>query len=190
MQIHSDTFNMTLQNIPFINLRNEFARYYHSIKNKSLISQFNKFEKPINTPYMIWKGMDDDLVSIICQRVILGIESYLPGAVYFELILRGAPKEKIILTRNPFDLGGRGTVDNYYHKLPALIDEKHSLKLFNKELYEKVKIFYREIRNPLFHGYNISGNLASGIQSIFDFLAKIYAWIDSWFDIKKLFQKS
>lgn len=188
MQIRSDTFNTTLDNIPVLNLRNEFARYYHSIKNKSLISQLNKFEKPIHTPYMIWKGMDDDLVSIICQRVILGIESYLSSAVYFELLLKGQLKEKINIIRNPFELKGRGTVDNFYHKLPALIDERNSLKSCDKELYEKVKIFYKEIRNPLFHGYNISGNLVSGIQSIFDFLAKIYAWIDGWHDIKKLFQ--
>jgi len=188
MQKRSEAFGLTLDNIPIINLRNEFARYYNALKDDRFLSQFGGgLDRPIKTPYMIWYGMDDDLITIILQRAILGIESYLSGAVYFELGMKSQLKNNIHLLKNPFDLGGRGTVENFYHRLPALVDEKNSLKSFSQDLFQKTVLFYKEVRNPVFHGHNISGGNIRGLRRVFDFLAEVYAWIDSWHNLSEIF---
>jgi len=188
MQLRSELFGVVLNNIPLINLRNEFARYYTAFKDKGFLSQFgNKWSQPIKTPYMLWYGMDDDLISIILQRVIVGIESYLPVAAYLGLILEGGTKDKIQKIRNPFDLGGRGTVDNFYNRLPALIKKEYSLKESNLNLFNKTKVFYKEIRNPIFHGYNLSVTNVRDLGELFKHLAEIYSWIDSWFNLNEVF---
>lgn len=191
MQKRSETFGLTLVNIPIINLRNEFARYYHALKDDRFLSQFGSgYDKPIKTPYMTWYGIHDDLITIILQRAILGIESYLCNAVYFELGKRRQLKNNVHLLKNPFDLGGRGTVENFYHRLPALVDKKNSLKSFNQDLFQKTVLFYREIRNPVFHGHIVYGGNIRELQGVFDFLAEVYAWIDSWHDLSEIFKKA
>jgi hypothetical protein len=188
MQKRSETFGVTLSNIPHINLRNEFARYYNALKEDEFIAQFEGTIKPIKTPYMIWFGMPDDLITFILQRAILGVESYLSGAVYIELLGRGFLKINLHLLRNPFGLGGKGTVENFYHRLPSLIDKTYSLKLYNNELFQKTVIFYKEVRNPIFHGNNLSNRDIKGLRRLFDYLFEIYAWIDNWHDFSKIFE--
>jgi len=180
MREYSETFNIVLNNIPHVNLRNEFARYYNVLNEKSFIDQFGGEIKPIKTPYMIWYGMPNDLITLILQKVILGLESYLPGAVFFELGKVGRLKENIEKVRNPFCLKGRGTVENYYHLLPCLVREEISLKNTDISLFNKTKIFYKEIRNPIFHGCQIEDQNVLGLKKIFEYLAQIYGWIDSW----------
>ena len=180
MEIRSETFNLTLNNIPHINLRNEFARYYSALKDDDFVSQFEGEIKHIRTPYMVWYGMPDDLITLILQRVIMGLESYLPGAVYFELGYRGRLKENIKLIENPYKLGGNGTVDNYYHRLPKLVEEKFSLKIANAHLWSQTRAFYTEVRNPIFHGNHITNRNAKVLRQVFNYLEQIYIWIDSW----------
>jgi hypothetical protein len=191
MKKRSETFGLTLSNIPHINLRNEFARYYNALKDDDFIAQFEGAGRLIRTPYMIWSGMPDDLITIILQRAILGVESYLRTSVFIEVYERGLfENQNINLIKNPFGLRGKGTVDNFYHRLPSLIDKKYSLKLYNNELFLKTVIFYKEVRNPIFHGHNLSQRDIRGLKSVFDYLAEIYAWIDSWHDFSKIFNKA
>lgn len=188
MENKSETFRLVFNNIPYINLRNEFARYYSSMNDTNFLSQFEGPIRPIETPYMIWYGMPDDLITLILQRVILGLEAYLPGAVFFELGTRGRlNKHNLVFIKNPFKLGGRSTVDNYYHKLPSLIDKNYSLKLSNNKLWTQTQAFYKEVRNPIFHGNNICNRDIKGLKGIFDYLMKTYQWIDSWHDYSKMF---
>lgn len=187
MEKRSETFSLKLSNIPLINLRNEFTRYYKALTDEAFLSQFKGAIRPIDTPYMTWYGMPDDLITIILQRAILGIESYLPGAVFHELGIRGLLKNNIHLLRNPFQLGGRGTVENFYHELPMLVDKAYSLKSYNPQLFNKTVLFYKEVRNPVFHGHNLSDRDIGGLKRIFDYLSEIYTWIDSWHDFSSLF---
>jgi hypothetical protein len=180
MQERSETFGIVLNNIPLINLRNEFTRYYNALNEKDFTDQFKGEIKPVKTPYMMWFGMPDDLITLILQKVISGIESYLPGAVYSELGIRGRLKENIESIRNPFLLKGRGTVENYFHLLPGLISEEISLKKSDIALYKKTKAFYQEIRNPIFHGCQLEGQNIMGAKRVFEYLAEVYCWIDSW----------
>lgn len=183
MKTNSETFGLRLDNIPHINLRNEFAHYQALLQEKDFISKFRGAVEPIETPYMVWYGMPDDLLSIILQRVILGVESYLPGAVFMELGYRGKlDRETLEYLRNPFALRGWGVVENYYHKLPALIDERYSLQNCDPDLFSKTKAFYKEVRNPLFHGQQVSDNDIIGVKRVFMHLMSIYAWIDRWHD--------
>jgi hypothetical protein len=180
MQQQSKTFDISLNNIPHINLRNEFVRYYSALNDEDFISQFKGEIQPIKTPYMTWYGMPDDLLTLIVQKVTVGLESYLPGAVFMELGKQGRLKENVLYVRDPFKLKGRGTVENYYHLLPSLINDNVSLKNSDLKLYNETKAFYKEIRNPIFHGSELQDQNIIGIKNIFEYLANVYKWIDSW----------
>jgi len=190
MQKHCKDFCVTLGNIPIINLRNEFACYYGLFNDEKFLSQFQKNIGPFETPYMTWNGMPDDLITLILRKIIVGLESYLPGAVYIELGFMGRLQDKLDIIRDPYKLKGEGTVDNYYHRLPSLVDEKCSLKIADTTLWAKTKIFYRDIRNPLFHGYNIERQNMEGVKNIFAHIASLYEWIDSWHDFTRVFKET
>ncbi len=187
MQKRSETFGLVLESIPHINLRNEFARYYTAVNDPDFRKQFKGKIEPIETPYMVWYGMPDDLITLIFQRVVMGVESYLRGATYFQLGRIDKLKENLSIIKNPFELKGNGTVDNFYHKLPSLVDESYSLKNSNPTLYQTTKDFYREVRNPVFHGNLITQRNISALRKVFEYLKEIYEWIDGWHDLDMLF---
>lgn len=185
MRQESNEFELELDNIPLINLRNEFSLYHQAFEKEDFTGQFIGKMRPIKTPYMTWYGMPEDLLTLILQKVTVGVESYLAGATYIELGKRGRLAENIMYIRDPFKLKGRGTVENYYHLLPALVDESISLKTKNTELYNKTRRFYKQIRNPLFHGSQVSKRNVEGMKNILRYLAEIYEWIDGWFMLEK-----
>lgn len=189
MQKKSVIFRVNLDNIPIINLRTEFVRYYHLFNDDDFLAQFKGHVQPIDTPYLTWYGMPETLITLIIQRIFVGVESYLPGAVYMELGFRHQLKDNIRFVKNPYLLGGKGTVDNFYHKLPSLVDKQFSLKKSNNILWGKTKCFYKDIRNPIFHGYEICGvrNSMQGVKNILNYILEIYKWIDCWHDFNKAF---
>ncbi len=123
----------------------------------------------------------------LIQRAVLGIEAYIPGAVMYETGVRGtlssALAEKL---KNPFSFGARNTWDNFYDKLPARVDPSFSLRFANKQLYKRTVRFYKNIRNPLFHGKQLSECNIAAIRDAFDHLAQLYEWIDSWHSPERL----
>ena len=185
-KIDSD-FGIKLNNIPIINLRNEFNTYYNQFTDEVFRSQFSNCRKPIDTPYLTWHGIPETLLTIILQRSVLGIESYVVGAVYNVLGSLGQLNQNNIkYLRNPFSLKGSGTADNFYNRLPSLASEKHRLKLYRSDLWNRTKKFYSEVRNPIFHGYELKTETIDCFPDIYRFLDNIYEWIDSWFNIEKL----
>ncbi len=173
-------FGLKLSNIPLINLRVEFNKNYTLFTKQEFREQLKAPAiTPIQTDQMTWYGMPGDLITLLMQRAILGIEAYLPAAVSCECVYKGVLAEKIKLIGKPHELGGPTNVHNYYHRLPSILDSKHSLKNVNQDLWGKTVRFYGEIRNPIFHG----NFLRSGVEEAFNafkFLADIYDWIDSW----------
>lgn len=174
------------------NLRNEFNSFYKKLCSKDFRNQFSGKRslepsyflvdgQPIISEHMIWLGMPNDFLTLILQRAILGIESYLIGAVFYETAVKGK-KVDLSKIKNPYKLMGRSAVNNYYNLLPALVDPKITLKNYNLELWRDTDKFYRIIRNPLFHGNQIinAKSGAEGVLSAYQFLADIYNWIDSW----------
>lgn len=180
-------FGLRFTNVPLINLRWEFRDHYRLVNEPSFEDYFTGSIRPIDSPYFRWLGMPDDFLTLILQRAILGIEAYLSGAVYVECGYRGTFTQELgAKIHNPFRLEGRKTVDKFYDKLPGLFDETASLKVANQKLWERNVDFYKNVRNPLFHGKQISNGNISGVREAFDHLAQLYEWIDTWHTPEKL----
>ena len=66
---------LPLNNIPIINLFREFQLW-----DKWIHSEQRQFasghREPIRTPLLIWGGMPEDLLTLILQRTILGLDSF------------------------------------------------------------------------------------------------------------------
>jgi hypothetical protein len=77
--------------------------------------------------------------------------------VEYQLTARGLfDAEAAALLNDPAKIPGpRGMAEMFYNNMPAKIDEAVQLKLAEPELWSLVKRFYKEVRNPLFHGYQL-----------------------------------
>lgn len=170
-------------NIPIFNLRNEFEVYLEKFRSNDFREEiFNCALIPVSLPDFSWHGLPNDLLTVMMQRSILGLESYLCAAVEHELRARGKfTQETEEWTRNPFSLDRRITAA-LFDKLPSLIDPQFSLLLGNKILYDDISSIYKNVRNPLFHGHHItySGENYARVKAAFEVLALIYDWIDAW----------
>jgi len=176
---HANTFDVDLGNIPLIGLRFEYNAYFKLLQNGEFCQQFQGKVKPIKTPYLVWLGMQDDFLTLIMQRAILGIESYLAGAVFIETGLLGTlGKDSIDKAKNKC----RSMVENYYHELPSLVNNEASLKAFDNKLWSKNKHFYSEIRNPIFHGMQLSNVKIEKFIKLYAHIRDLYVWIDTWHD--------
>ena len=174
-------FGLRLQNIPLINLRMEFSYHFKLLSDPTFCEKFPSADAPIQTEYLIWNGMPGDFLTLITQRAILGVESYLPGAVQHQAAKKGLLNQDFAKRiKNPFSLRGGSAVNNYYHCLPSLVDPSWSLKVADPLLWGITLRFYKEIRNPLFHGNQIDDPKVNGTPLLFQFIDKLYKWIDSW----------
>lgn len=186
--------NIKLRQIPIINLRLEVSNYMGLFNNDEFCSQFNRVRKKndsINTIYESWYGRSELLLTQILRQSILNIESAVCSCVYFLSAFKGMQNERIIeAVKNPFTLGGRSTAINVYDRLPALIDENFKLSIMNYELWLETKDFYQEIRNPLFHGKELTENNPKNVQFILEFILKLFKWLDTWFDLNELIENA
>lgn len=192
LQSIDSLFGVTLNNIPIFNLRIEYRKYLQSLQNEEFQSQFSFPMKPIKSPYFTWYGMPSTFLTIILRQAIIGLESYAVWVVYTEAGMNGLLNDDLIKRlRNPFSLGGRGTADNYYNAMPAIINEDYCLRICDNELWEKTKIFYAEIRNPIFHGNEIEvfSGFPMPVLHAYEFIGEIYHWFDSWFDIDEFMRE-
>lgn len=143
--------------------------------------------KPIHLPLLIWGGMPEDLMTLLLQRAILGVEAYLPWALIATSAIIGNISENLTAKlRNPFAFGAKSAAANIYDHAPKAVHTELSLRHLDEQLYNKTVEFYRVIRNPLFHGEQIHNNDVQHIRIAFDHLARIYEWIDYWYDPEKL----
>ncbi len=103
------------------------------------------------------------------------------GAAYVEVgRTRGLDEGFVDTLMNPFELGGKSVPDNYYSRVPALASEDYALQRTSPGLWEDARIAYREVRNPIFHGYQVDDDYAASVLGVFDFIAGLYRWIDGW----------
>jgi hypothetical protein len=180
-------FGLTFENIPLINLRMDFNQTYAFVFNNDFHKIFDFPVRPIDLPPFLWRGLPDDLMTVMLQRAILGVEAYLPGALTLtSTILGKASNELFAKFRNPFSFGARSAVVNIYHRMPAAVHPALSLQHLDGDLFDKTKAFYKDIRNPLFHGDQISRSEIHSLRATFDHLARVYEWIDFWCNPEKL----
>ena|SRR5579864_3114526 len=180
---------LQLGNIPLINLRYDFIRWRRWIKSGELSKHLAQhgLKKPIRTPLLIWGGMPEDLLTMILQRTILGAESYIPAAVWFELGKTGRLTPELNKQiRDPFSIPPKrqGTAQRYYNAVPALLDGGYSLDQKNSALWDDIRGFYKTVRNKVLHGYQIGAGAAraEALQPIFDMFFEVHKWVDSWHD--------
>lgn len=178
---------LKFNNIPLINLRMEFNQTYEFLYSPEANDCLRPPIKPIRTRLFIWGGMPNDFMTLLLQRAILGIEAYLPGALkQTSAGLGSVSKELFAKLDRPFSFGSKSAVANIYHHMPAEVHPELSLQHLDQALYEANVAFYREVRNPIFHGQQLSDPNISSIQNAFLHLAHLYAWIDYWFEPEKL----
>lgn len=175
-------FSPPMANIPLWNLREEFHYTREMLHSAHFSAAYHAGQRPLQTPLFNWHGGDTDLLSLLVQRAIQGVESYTVGAVWIKLSELGKMTNELnAQVRNPFSIRrGSGTVGAYYDNLPALIHPDLSVKIVDPEFWSQLKDFYKDVRNPLFHGSHFgSGDLFNATKS-FWFIEELYAWIDQW----------
>ncbi len=175
-------FEPPMSNIPLWNLREEFYYVREMLHSENFVAALRNRERPVRTPILDWHGSEADLLSLLVQRAVLGVESYTVGAAWIKLNELGRMTTEINKkVRNPFSIKPKsGTASAYYHHLPALIHTDLSIAVVDPEFWRQLTDFYRKVRNPLFHGSNFaSGDVQNAIQS-FWFVEELYAWLDQW----------
>jgi hypothetical protein len=186
MPIESPTFGVHLSNVPIINLRGEFKAHYRLARDRKLIPTPGT-RIAFQTPYLLWKAMPDSGATLVLVRTLLSVEAYVSFAAEFagaEYGLLSSDFKRAC--RNPFELGRRGTANSYYNLLPALIDAKLAMRAAAPVTWVATKAFYKEIRNPLFHGHQLSDVTADRYATLFEQVANIYRWVDAWYDPEKV----
>lgn len=173
----SDTYQIKLSKIPLINLRETFDNHYKYVTSDSIKLSLDKPLLHFETDFgLSWDRPVNSFISYLLLTSIHGLESYLCGAVFSKTLNKEA--------HSPWTLGGRTAIDNYFHRLPSLIDKSLSLKVSNNSLWDANKRFYNEIRNPLSHGYEIDDDVdLHCFINLFEHMKSLYSWIDDWFDI-------
>jgi len=168
-------------NIPLFNLIGEVAFYYNAFSDESFVEQLYKkrHTAPIKYKWLVWTKLPWELVAYILQRMFVCFESFL----YCACFDHAGKQKKMDLLHKRFTLA-RGTVNSIYKKLPEELNIK-SLYAYNAKLYDNVGKLYKEIRNPLFHGYTISGYSKEGLKEIFEVFDLMYKWISEWIEFGK-----
>jgi hypothetical protein len=181
----SDTYGLTLDNVPLANLRWEFDHHRECIARKDWQDALLA-NRPMPTRYLAWGGMPDDFISLLLIRAISGIEAYLPAAFTHAAFARGVLDQALAekLSRPFAEIKRKSVVLTLYDKMPALVCPEFSLRLTDHKLWMWISGFYAEVRNPLFHGRLLSKNDVVAIHRIFERLNDVYRWVDSIADPK------
>lgn len=183
MQTTTRCQNIKLSNIPSHNLRVRFYNHYHMVKSNDFAEGVRNWKsgRSIETDSLSWHSWPDELFTFLTQTSLIGLESYVSTAVYFELGAQQRLAENIDFIKDPFSIPGeKGTAAKYYRLMPGLYSESITLPNCNPELWLELKKFYKDIRNPLFHGKQLDTSDPDDLVKIFELLADVYEWIDGW----------
>ena len=175
-------FEPPMGNIPLWNLREEFHYVREMLRGDDFVAALQRHERPVRTPVFDWHGSGADLLSSLVQRAVLGVESYTVGAAWIKLSELGRMTAELNeQVRNPFSIPtNSGTASAYYDKLPALIHPDLSVSKVDPEFWTDLKAFYRNVRNPLFHGSHFANDDVQNAIKSFWFIEELYAWLDQW----------
>lgn len=145
--------------------------------------------EPLFAHHILWGGPPEGLLTWFLQRTIIGIEAYLPSALFIAAVNYRRVREAIFRAKNdPFDVDAKRTTtaDRLYNKLPGLLHQNYQLNRVNGALWKSVREFYDAVRNPLFHGYQLDTagrrhlDTLDAVLRAYDMFIQIYQWIDWW----------
>jgi hypothetical protein len=174
---------LTIQNIPTINLRHQYAHDRESVLAYDLADKIHawKFGRT-DGPATVTYPEPDAYYTMLLRSTIVGIECTLQASAIEELTFNNRLTEALAQSiRRPRSLS-RSTTDAYYNKMAELVDPSAQLKTHDNRLWKEVCRFYEEIRNPLSHGFQLWDVNAESVRATFDMFDRIYGWIDSWAD--------
>lgn len=185
--LESSMFGIRLSGVPMLNLRLDFNDLLALFRSDRFRRQFlgHRGESiPIKTHYFTWHGRPEVLLTYLLRDAIVSIESAVGSAVFSEALTRGVmTKDLLEATKNPFALPGRGTANLVFNALPGLIDPEFALDQRDPEIWDKTCIFYREVRNPIFHAYEIADSNPDSVWQALEFIQQLFQWLNSWHDI-------
>jgi hypothetical protein len=176
-------FRLTLQNIPTINLRHQYAHdremvFADDLADKIHAWKFGRMDGPVTVTH----PEPDAYFTMLLRSTIVGIECTLETSAVEELVFGNRLTEALRHSiRHPSSLA-RSMADAYYNKIPEQVDGTASLKTHSSDLWNAVQQFYREVRNPISHGYQLCDVKAESLSEVFRMFDQIYDWIDSWTD--------
>jgi hypothetical protein len=175
---------IVVSNVPVMNLRMEFEEYLRLFRDPDFKQAvFNCRLSPVRIPNLSWHGLPNDLLTLMLQRTVVGLECYVSAAVEYELSKCGRLTSDLeTRLKNPFSFDRSGVVA-LYEKLPELLDASLKLSAQNGRLFGELRSFYKSVRNPIFHGGQLafSGDNYDQAASAFELIACVYDWIDSWY---------
>lgn len=183
-------FGLQLSGVPLLNIRLDFNSLLALFRSERFRSQFRGPRGkriPIKTHYFTWHGRPEVLLTYFLRDSIVGLESAVSGAVFAESLARGTMNDEILeATKNPFVLPGKGTADRVFNALPSLIDRDFSLEKRASEKWTQARLFYKEVRNPLFHAYEIARPEPEPVWQALEFIWVLFQWINSWHSIESV----
>jgi hypothetical protein len=180
-------FGLIVRDSPLINVRIEFIRHLALLRNQEFQQRLSSGARTIQTPYALWGGRPEVLLTQLLRGAIHGVEGYVSAAVHIEAIKTArSSKDLVEATKNPWSLRGSNMADNVFNRLPALLNERFALKVAHKHVWKKINRFYADVRNPLFHGYELSSPDWKPVLEAYEFLWTLYQWIDEWHNVGDL----
>jgi hypothetical protein len=174
-------FDFTVQNIPTMNLRFQYAHDREMVFGEGLAETLHgwKFgQRDVTVTY----ADPDSYFTTLLRSTIVGIECTLQNFAVEELLFSNRLTEELRQAiRHPSTLA-RSMADAHYNKIPYYVNANAPLKSYDTNLWNKVQQFYREIRNPIFHGSQLTDVKPEPLRSAFRMFDEIFKWIDSWTD--------
>ena len=179
MEPEPKLFGLAVENIPIVNIQEEFETHKALLADDEFRKKLLNMRDPVETPFLIWKGLPKNLLTYFLQRATLGVEACVSAAAKWEATARGLLTDELAQKmEDPFRLHGQGTADVFYNRLPGVLDQEYALERCDPRLWATTQQFYREIRNPLFHGYQLCRPEAEQVSEAVALLDSIQAWID------------
>jgi hypothetical protein len=183
-------FGLRLSNVPLTNIRFDFNSLLALFRSDHFRRQFAGFQGkqiPVKTHYFTWHGRPNLLLTYFLRESIVGLESAISGAIFVEAIDRGMMTPEILeATKRPSSLGKHGTAASVFNGLPALIDVCFRLETMNADLWDRTRRFYKEVRNPVFHAYEIASDDPEPVWKCLELIWELFRWLNSWHPISKL----
>jgi hypothetical protein len=178
-------FGFTIQNIPTINLRQQYSCDRGIVFEAELPKTIHAWRFGLGGQRAtVTYGDPDVFFSNMIRTTVFGIESVIRGAVWEELAFTNRMTETVM--RSMREERAKSMVELYYERLPGYINKSARLKEFDAKLWPTVRAFYTEIRNPLSHGNQLTNVKQESLRGAFEMFDRIYTWIDSWSDPNRI----
>ena len=175
-------FGLTVQNIPTINLRQQYVHDRKLAFDDNLTEllhawRFDQMGRPATRSF----PDPDGYFTMLLRSTTVGLECLLKAAAIEELAFTNRLTKPLFHSiRHPSKLSN-SMADACYNKIPGLVDAGAALEQRHNDLWQLVRRFYREVRNPLSHGDQLYNVKAESLRAVFGMFDQIYSWIDSWY---------